>query len=104
MLKIELVGLTQAFNNLTSQLRSEVNLLAGELLTEIRTNTPVDTGKARAGWIKKNSSNGFEISNSVPYVPILDKGRHLTNRGMRGSRQAPNGIIGPSLDSIKRKN
>jgi hypothetical protein len=28
----------------------------------------------------------------------------MTNRGMRGSKQAPKGIVGPSLDSIKRKN
>jgi hypothetical protein len=74
------------------------------MFTEIKQRTPVDTGRARSGWQSKNTQAGFEITNQVPYIGILDKGRHMTRRGMRGSKQAPKGIVGPSLDSIKRKN
>jgi hypothetical protein len=64
----------------------------------------VDTGRARSGWKKQVRDQGFEISNDVPYVPILDKGRHMTNKGYRGSKQAPDGIIGPSLKTVKGRN
>lgn len=78
--------------------------MADDLFTEIKKRTPVDTGRAKAGWNKRVRDNGFTIDNTVPYVPVLDKGRHMTNRGMRGSKQAPKGIVNPSLESIKRKN
>jgi hypothetical protein len=74
------------------------------LFTEIKQRTPEDTGTAKAGWRNQNTQAGFEITNQVPYIGVLDKGRHMTRRGMRGSKQAPKGMVGPSLDSIKRKN
>jgi len=101
MLKIELVN---SSINIRDIIASQVKLLAESVYTEVRTHTPVDTGRAKSGWTKSVKSDGFVIENSVPYTPILDKGRHMTNRGMRGSKQAPKGIIGPSLESIKRKN
>jgi hypothetical protein len=87
-----------------SRIRSEVKILANDLYTEVRAKTPVDTGTAKAGWTKNVRADGFTISNNVSYIGVLDKGRHMTNRGMRGSKQAPRGIVGPSLESIKRKN
>lgn len=85
-------------------MRSEIKTLANDVFTEVTKRTPVDTGRARSGWQKKVQATNFVIENSVPYVPVLDKGRHMTNRGMRGSKQAPKGIVGPSLESIKGKN
>lgn len=90
--------------NVASRIRSEVKLLADSLYREVRSKTPVDTGTAKAGWNKNVRADGFTISNNVSYIGVLDKGRHMTNRGMRGSKQAPRGIVGPSLESIKRKN
>jgi hypothetical protein len=104
VLSIKLIGQEDLSANLSAQLRSEVKRLADTLYTEIRKTTPVDTGRARAGWRKTVSDKEFEISNSVPYIGVLDKGRVMTNRGMRGSKQAPNGIVGPSLQSIKGRN
>ena len=103
-LKIELINAGSIAKTLTKALRSEVQLLANEVYREVRKNTPVDTGRAKNGWRKKSNDKSMEVSNSVPYVPILDKGRHMTNRGMRGSKQAPKGIVGPSLNSIKGRN
>jgi hypothetical protein len=82
----------------------EVQKIGRELLDEIKTRTPVDTGTARAGWRKQASTTGFVLENNVPYIGILDKGRHMTNRGMRGSQQARYGIVGPSLKAIKGRN
>ena len=104
MFKVELVGAQGFTRQLSNELRSEVKRLANDLFTEVKKTTPVDTGRARSGWKKTVNDRGFVLTNNVPYVPILDKGRHMTNKGYRGSKQAPNGIVGPSLDTIKRKN
>lgn len=93
---------------LTGRLRTsidrEVQKFGRELLAEIKSNTPVDTGRAQRGWRKQPAPSGFVLENNVPYIGVLDKGRHMTNRGMRGSKQAPRGIVGPSLKSIKGRN
>lgn len=102
--KIEFVNQIGVQKFLDDELRSAVKSLANEVYSEVRKNTPVDTGRARKGWTKKVQGADFEIANQVPYIGVLDKGRHMTNRGMRGSKQAPKGIIGPSLNSIKGRN
>lgn len=90
--------------SLTKEVRSEIQRLSQTVYNEVKQRTPVDTGRAKAGWRNQTHRDGFSISNSVPYIEVLDKGRHMTNRGLRGSNQAPRGIVGPSLESIKRKN
>jgi hypothetical protein len=104
MFKLQLVDAGGLQKRLSARIRSEVQRLGQSLATEIKQRTPVDTGRAKAGWRNQNTQQGFEITNQVPYIGILDKGRHMTSRGMRGSKQAPKGMVGPSLDSIKRKN
>jgi len=102
--KVEFKNVVGTKQFLNGELRSAVKSLANEVYQEVRKTTPVDTGRARKGWTKKVQGNDFEIANQVPYIGVLDKGRHMTNRGMRGSKQAPKGIIGPSLNSIKGRN
>jgi uracil phosphoribosyltransferase len=102
--KVQVVGIDQTIRQVNDELRSAVKRLANDLFTEVVKTTPVKTGAARGGWTKKVTDRDFELSNNVPYVPVLDKGRHMTARGMRGSKQAPNGIVGPSLKSIKGNN
>jgi hypothetical protein len=104
MLKVEFVGADSAMKSLQQQIVSETAKLAQTVFNEVRSRTPVDTGRARSGWSKQTKPNGFVVQNDVPYVPVLDRGRHMTPRGMRGSKQAPKGIVGPSLTSIKGKN
>jgi hypothetical protein len=81
-----------------------VQQLADDIYAEVRKTTPVDTGTARSGWQKKTLKTRFVIDNNVPYIGVLDEGRHMTPKGMRGSKQAPKGIIGPSLEKIKGRN
>ena len=104
MMTIKVTGARATSQSLDARFRSEIRRLAADLYQEIKQRTPVDTGRARAGWSRATGKDSFVIVNNVPYAPVLDKGRHMTNRGMRGSKQAPKGIVGPSLDAIKRKN
>jgi hypothetical protein len=104
MLKVRFTGIQSTKRGLDASLRSEVKRLASEVFNEVTKRTPVDTGRAKAGWRQQVRDKSFTVENSVPYIGVLDKGRHMTNRGMRGSKQAPKGIVGPSLESIKRKN
>jgi hypothetical protein len=102
--RVEFVSVQAVNSFLDSELKKQVKSLADEVYREVRKNTPVDTGLAKKSWTKKVQDKNFEIANTVPYIGVLDKGRHMTNRGMRGSKQAPKGIIGPSLNNIKGKN
>ena len=104
MLKIDFIGQAAVGKSLQASLRSEVKRLADTLFTEIKQRTPVKTGHAKSGWTKDVKPTEFSIENNVPYIGVLDRGRHMTPKGMRGSKQAPKGIIGPSLKSIKGKN
>lgn len=56
----------------------------------------VNGGNARRNTILKND----EIIANYPYAGILDKGRHPTNRGMRGSDQAPKGMTKPTVEAV----
>lgn len=49
--------------------------------------TPVRTGYARRNWKQDTTVTGFDVTNSVPYIGMLDKG---------SSRQAPRGISKPT--------
>lgn len=61
--------------------------------------TPVDTGNAR----RNTSLQGKTIRAKYDYAEVLDKGRHMTSRGMRGSKQAPQGMSKPTEQFIKTR-
>ena len=42
--------------------------------------TPIDTGKARNGWVAEKTRDGFEVKNEVEYIEYLNQG---------SSKQAP---------------
>lgn len=57
-------------------------------------NTPVKTGYTRKQWTKKSTAKNFEVANRVPWIERLEAG---------ASKQAPKGIIGPTLSQVKGK-
>ena len=61
--------------------------------------TPEKTGNARS----KTRLKGKTIEANYPYAGVLDKGRRMTPKGMRGSRQAPRGMSRPTLEYIKKQ-
>lgn len=66
--------------------------LASEAYKVFRSATPIKTGNARSNTSLKSD----EIHASYPYASVLDKGRHMTGSGMRGSIQAPLGMSKPT--------
>ena len=59
-----------------------------------KSNTPVKTGYTKTKWTKKTTKKDFEVANRVPWIERLEAG---------ASKQAPRGIIGPTLTQIKGK-
>jgi hypothetical protein len=80
--------LTPALQNIRQQLQQ----LPKQLEQEMISLTPRATGNAKR---RTRLVNNRRIEARYPYAQVLDKGRRMTNRGMRGSRQAPNGMTGP---------
>ena len=77
--------------------------LAKQAFDVFRKNTPIKTGNARSN----TSLQGNEIHASYPYAAVLDKGRHMTASGARGSLQAPKGMTEPTIkfvqDTLKKE-
>lgn len=67
--------------NLGANLGPTVKRLATKLWRELQAATPVDTGRARSGWVALPVKPAlWEISNNVEYVPDLEYG---TNRSQK---------------------
>jgi len=73
------------------------NNISREAYNKFKSVTPVRTGNAK----RKTSLSGNSIEANYPYAGVLDKGRHMTNRGMRGSEQAPQGMTEPTIKHIR---
>lgn len=82
---------------------TEARTLANTVFRGVKDRTPVDTGRAKRGWGLARQGRGYLIYNNVPYIGVLDKGRHMTRRGMRGSTQAPQGMTKPTLASLNKR-
>lgn len=81
----------------TKQMRKDLGNLPKEAYKVFRDITPIATGNAR----NKTKLQGNRIVGQYAYADVLDKGRHNTNRGMRGSKQAPKGMTQPTVQYIK---
>ena len=91
-----MISATLSYNprDLERDLGKFVAEVAAEVDKDARANTPVRSGRARRGWVKTVSSDTFTVQNKVPYIGKLEAG---------ASRQAPRGIIGPTLTAVKGK-
>lgn len=94
MAEIRITGLDSLKRELSEVLASTMKTLADEVLVDARANTPVRSGNARRAWRKTVTKDNFEVINRVPYIERLEAG---------ASKQAPRGIIGPTLAQIKGK-
>jgi HK97 gp10 family phage protein len=91
MLSLSITYDTRDLERTFSQFVAEV---AAEVDKDARANTPIKSGNARRNWTKTVSSNNFTVQNRVPYIGRLEAG---------ASKQAPRGIIGPTLTQVKGK-
>jgi hypothetical protein len=94
MAQLTISGVDLDIKKLTKELKLTVAQLADEVLVDVKSNTPIRSGNARRNWNKKVTTDNFVVSNRVPYIERLEAG---------ASKQAPNGIIGPTLSQIKGK-
>jgi hypothetical protein len=94
MANISITGIDKDMAMLSRELERGLQQLAEQVKQLAQANTPIKTGRARGAWTKKTSKEDFEVSNRVPYIQRLEAG---------ASRQAPKGIIGPTLAQIKGK-
>lgn len=81
-------------NDLTKDLSAFVKKVAEDAFDSAKKNTPVRTGNARRNWTKDIKEKSATIQNRVPYIERLEAG---------ASRQAPQGILKPTLTEIKGK-
>jgi hypothetical protein len=89
---ITITGLDALGRELDRSLKQTLAEVADEVLLDARANTPIKSGNARRNWTKTVTNDNFEVQNKVPYIERLEAG---------ASRQAPKGIIGPTLAQIK---
>jgi hypothetical protein len=83
----------------TKQIRKDLGNLPKEAYQVFRDITPIDKGNAR----NNTKLQGNKIVGQYPYASVLDKGRHMTNRGARGSKQAPKGMSEPTQKFIQKR-
>jgi hypothetical protein len=95
-LKIEVRGIADTMKQVEEDYRGFLERVADTIVTEAPKFTPKRTGLAARSWEKKMSNDSFEVVNNVPYVGYLEK-------PYVKSKQAPRGIIGPTLTSVKGK-
>jgi hypothetical protein len=87
-------GVDAVSRSLNTTLEKEIQRLAQAVESAARENTPRKTGFTRTKWSKQVSKQDFVVENKVPWIEKLEAG---------ASRQAPKGIIGPTLSQIKGK-
>jgi hypothetical protein len=95
-IKIEVRDIADAIREVEQQYLGFLERIADEIVEEAPKFTPKRTGRASQGWRKTMKQDGFDVDNNVPYVGYLEK-------PYVKSKQAPRGIIGPTLTSVKGK-
>lgn len=93
-MKVTISGLDSLRRELDLSLKDQIQRVSVETEIAARQNTPKKTGRARNSWRRETSRNDFTVENTVPYIERLEAG---------ASRQAPRGIIGPTLSQVKGK-
>jgi hypothetical protein len=91
-----------ATNNISNRLNKVLGVLNDTTVTQEAYKKFVDVTPVRTGNAKrKTRKTGNSIDANYPYAGVLDKGRHMTPKGMRGSDQAPEGMTKPTIDHIR---
>jgi hypothetical protein len=92
MFKVDIVINRNLIPKITRTITQRLRNFPKEIHQQFVKTTPIDTGNARR---RTRLVNNRTIYANYPYAQVLDKGRHVTNRGMRGSKQAPRGMSKP---------
>ena len=99
MLSISIEIRKNLIPTITRKINRALNRFPAEIHQQFVNTTPIDTGNAR----RRTRLRGNIIHAAYPYAQVLDKGRHTTNRGVRGSKQAPRGMSRPVREWANRR-
>jgi len=94
MLKFVVRGTNNAMRSLEREKDSLMARVAEDIKQVAIQKTPIDQGRARRGWRLENMFREKRIANRVPYIDYLENGH---------SKQAPNGILGPTIREISKR-
>lgn len=94
MIKITVVNPNKLMQDLKSRSKTLIEKISTDVLATVKKYTPIKLGTARQGWRIARSSKGNSIVNRVPYIGRLEEGL---------SRQAPNGMIEPTIKEISKR-
>ena len=104
MLKFTVIGIQQAMAGIEKEKSQFIARVADRVRDVAIRKTPIDRGRARKGWhIEKGANptnlgtgidNSISVVNRVPYITALEDGH---------SKQAPNGILGPTVREIANR-
>ena len=93
------VSVKSDLKNMLKKIKRELQQVPQEAFVFFKDTTPIKTGNAKRNTKLQNNV----IKADYQYAEVLDKGRHMTSRGMRGSKQAPRGMTKPTEDFIKSR-
>jgi hypothetical protein len=93
-MSVKIEGLRELVSDLKRTVETTIRQAADEVYIEAKARTPIKSGNARKNWNKSVDKENFVVENRVPYIERLEAG---------ASRQAPKGIIGPTLTAVKGK-
>lgn len=71
------------------EVRKELQGFSTALLANLVSETPIDKGRARRGWVARQGKDKVKLINRVPYIENLERNRSRQTQGQ--------GIIKPAL-------
>lgn len=71
-------------NSFKLKIKNNLKSKVDALVKDLKSVTPVDTGKARDSWKSEATEKGFKVTNSVEYIEQLNHG---------SSKQAPANFV-----------
>ena len=94
MISIVFQGTRKVMGSLEREKEKLIDQVAQDTLEIAKRNTPIDKGQARRGWRLESSFKQKRIVNRVSHIVPLENGH---------SKQAPNGILGPTIREISTR-
>jgi len=94
MISIVFQGTRKVMGSLEREKEKLIDQVAQDTLEIAKRNTPIDKGQARRGWRLESSFKQKRIVNRVSHIVPLENGH---------SKQAPNGILGPTIREISKR-
>lgn len=94
MLSIRVRGTEKVKKSLEREKEAFFTRVAEDIKAVAVRRTPIDKGQARRGWRLENSYKVKNIVNRVSHIVPLENGR---------SKQAPKGILGPTIREISTR-